>query len=295
MEMHQVRYFLAVCETLNFTRAADQCHVAQPSLTRAIKNLEEELGGPLFRRERNLSHLTELGRLMRPYLEQVYEASQTARQEALQYFKLDKAPLRLGLMCTIGPARLVGFMQRLKADIPSLEITVREASGQTILDELMAGEVDVALLGLPQYPDRIVCRPLYKERYVVAFPKGHRFEAMNAVPLRELGEESYLMRVNCEHPAHVAASGTPVPSVKVVFRSEREDWIQAMIGAGLGCSVIPENMLLLPGLATRLVTEPELVRTISLATVAGRRFAPAVEAVVRLAQRHPWEQAAAAA
>ena len=70
MEMHQVRYFLAVSETLNFTRAAERCNVSQPALTRAVKKLEEELGGPLFRRERNLSHLTELGRMMKPHLEQ---------------------------------------------------------------------------------------------------------------------------------------------------------------------------------------------------------------------------------
>ncbi len=69
MEMHQIRYFLAICECLNFTRAAEQCHVARPSLTRAIKKLEAELGGPLLRRERNHTHLTELGRLIRPHLE----------------------------------------------------------------------------------------------------------------------------------------------------------------------------------------------------------------------------------
>jgi DNA-binding transcriptional LysR family regulator len=71
MEMHQIRYFLAVCETLNFTRAAEQCNVTQPALTRAIQKLEEELGGLLFRRERHLTHLTDLGRLVRPQLEQV--------------------------------------------------------------------------------------------------------------------------------------------------------------------------------------------------------------------------------
>jgi len=71
MEMHQIRYFLAVCETLNFTRAAENCNVTQPALTRAIQKLEDELGGLLFRRERHLTHLTDLGRLMRPQLEQV--------------------------------------------------------------------------------------------------------------------------------------------------------------------------------------------------------------------------------
>ena len=78
MEMHQIRYFLAVCETLNFTRAAEQCHVTQPALTRAIQKLEEELGGLLFRRERHLTHLTDLGRLLRPQLEQVWKRTEAA-------------------------------------------------------------------------------------------------------------------------------------------------------------------------------------------------------------------------
>ena len=73
MEMHQVRYFLSVARTLNFTKAADECHVSQPSLSRGIKKLEEELGGDLFRRERTLTHLTELGRLMVPVLKQCYD------------------------------------------------------------------------------------------------------------------------------------------------------------------------------------------------------------------------------
>ncbi|MBV8650613.1 MAG: LysR family transcriptional regulator, partial [Alphaproteobacteria bacterium] len=71
MEMHQIRYFLAVADALNFTRAADKCNVAQPSLTRAIKLLEEELGGPLLHRERARTHLSELGKMVLPYLTQV--------------------------------------------------------------------------------------------------------------------------------------------------------------------------------------------------------------------------------
>ena len=79
MEMHQVRYFLAVARTLNFTRAAEECHVAQPSLTRAIRQLEGELGGDLFRRERPQAQLTELGQRMLPLLKQCYESALSAR------------------------------------------------------------------------------------------------------------------------------------------------------------------------------------------------------------------------
>ena len=82
MEMHQIRYFLAVTRTLNFTRAAEECNVAQPSLTRAVKLLEDELGGELFRRERTHSHLTELGTRMLPFLRQSYEAALGAREMA---------------------------------------------------------------------------------------------------------------------------------------------------------------------------------------------------------------------
>src|SRR5215831_10592128 len=110
MEMHQIRYFLAVCETLNFTRAAERCHVTQPALTRAIQKLEEEVGGQLLRRERNSTHLTDLGRLVRPHLQQVLSDSQAAMTTARSFLTTDGGSLRLGVMCTIGPVRFVGFL-----------------------------------------------------------------------------------------------------------------------------------------------------------------------------------------
>jgi DNA-binding transcriptional LysR family regulator len=87
LEMNQIRYFLAVSETLNLTMAAERCHVAQPSLTRAIKSLESELGGELLRRERRLSHLTELGRRILPMLRQCYETALSAKMLAAQGFE----------------------------------------------------------------------------------------------------------------------------------------------------------------------------------------------------------------
>jgi LysR family hydrogen peroxide-inducible transcriptional activator len=82
MEMHQVRYFLAVAEQLNFTKAAESCNVSQPSLTRAIKLLEEEFGGLLFHRERANTHLTDLGRTVLPHLQQIYDEAHAAKRRA---------------------------------------------------------------------------------------------------------------------------------------------------------------------------------------------------------------------
>ena len=110
MEMHQVRYFLAVADTLNFTRAAEQCHVSQPALTRAIQQLEEELGGLLLRRERRLTHLTDFGRLIEPHLRQLFADAEAAKTTAKRFLNMQAAELRLGVMCTIGPARFMGFL-----------------------------------------------------------------------------------------------------------------------------------------------------------------------------------------
>lgn len=290
MEMHQVRYFLAVCETLNFTRAARACDVAQPSLTRAIQKLEQELGGPLFRRERNHTHLTDLGRLMQPHLAAVHAASLAARAEAAEFHNLEKAPLKLGVMCTIGPRRLIGFLDRLRREIPSLDLNLHEASGKRLIERLLGGDLDVALVGLPAYPDRLDTVALYDERYMIACPKGHRFESLPAVPLARLDGEDYLRRVNCEYMDHFNALGRPAPfETRLRYASEREDWIQAMVLAGMGCAVMPEYLPVMPGIVTRVLVEPEIARTISLATVAGRRFSPAVAAFLRLARHHVWE------
>src|SRR5258705_11765496 len=97
MEMHQVRYFLAVTRTLNFTRAADECNVTQPSLTRAIKQLEAELGGDLFRRERAAAQLTELGQRMHPLLKQCYDTATGARQLASAFKRGEVGGLRISL------------------------------------------------------------------------------------------------------------------------------------------------------------------------------------------------------
>ncbi len=266
--------------------------MAQPSLTKAIKKLEEELGGELFRRERSQTHLTDLGRLMQPHLQTIYEASQAAGEQAKGFHNLEQAPVSLGVMSTIGPSRMVDFMSRLQDKIPNLDLTLREAKGQDLVDALVEGELDVALIGLPNLPnlpDRLDVCPLYDERYTVAFAKGHRFEGLNAVPVDELDGEDYLLRLHCEFMDHFTALGhEEALNTNIRYRSEREDWVQAMVLAQMGCAIMPEFLPTLPGLETRPVVEPEVSRTISLVTVAGRRFSPALQTLIRLAQRFPW-------
>src|SRR5260370_20040550 len=127
MEMHQVRYFLAVAQELNFSRAAEICNVTQPSLSRAIQQLEGELGGPLFHRERHLTHLTDLGQMVLPHLETVYNAAVKAKKLSQDLSQLKRVPLKLAIMSTISPDEIVDLISALKMRYDGLELRLCDA------------------------------------------------------------------------------------------------------------------------------------------------------------------------
>jgi DNA-binding transcriptional LysR family regulator len=290
MEMHQIRYFLKAGETLNFTRAAEQCGVSVPSLSRAIKQLEDELGGQLFRRERNLTHLTDLGRLMLAHFSVMSGAAEAAKREASDYVRLAGSRLKLGIFTSIGAGALTGYLTTLRDHAPELELHIWDANCEELEGALLGGEIDIALTSSPDLDERIRMMPLFREAFYISFAPGHRFSRMNAVPLRELEGENYVKRLHCEFPSNLARLGVPKPynAVNVRYVGEREDWIQALVRAGLGCAVMPENLPLLPGLEMRPLIEPEVFRQISLATVAGRPHNPPVAAAVAAAQHYRW-------
>jgi DNA-binding transcriptional LysR family regulator len=146
MEMHQIRYFLAVSEYLNFRRAAEKCHVSAPALTRAIQKLEDEIGGKLFRRERNLTHLTDLGTLIRPHLKHILFEAEGAKNTAKGFLKLEHAPVKLGVMCTIGPIYFMGFLSDFQAKHPGVELTLIDGTAEKLNELLRNGWLDLAIL-----------------------------------------------------------------------------------------------------------------------------------------------------
>jgi LysR family transcriptional regulator, hydrogen peroxide-inducible genes activator len=120
MEMHQVRYFRAPCEELNFSRAAARSNVSQPSLTRAVSNLEQLFGDPLFYRERSKTHLSELGRVVKPYIDQVYEQAAMAKERARDFLGLRRTRLKLGIMCTIATDQLIELIAEMRRLHPNI-------------------------------------------------------------------------------------------------------------------------------------------------------------------------------
>lgn len=288
MEMSQVRYFLAVADELNFTRAAEKCNVAQPSLTRAIKLLEAEMGGPLFHRERANTHLSELGRMVRPHLQQLFEESQAAKRLAQDFTKLKKVSLKLGVMCTIGPAQLTELIGEIQTRYPSVELELTDSSAVELQRRLLDGEIEVAIYALPGEADqRLHVLALFREQMVIAVSPKHRLAAKNAIMPKDLDGERYVNRINCEFNGYAMPQLDDV-DFKTIFRSERDDWILAMIAAGAGFGFMPEFCVNHSGVVARPLIEPELWRDVNLVTVRGRPHSPAVGALVREAMRIKW-------
>lgn len=295
MEFHEIRYFLAVCQTLNFTRAAELCSVTQPALTRAIQKIEGELGGLLFSRERGNTHLTELGRLMQPHLEEIMARTRAAKDQAQRFLSLESAHLRLGVMCTIGPLRFVGFLNRFRADHPGIELTLSEAVPDRLSEALLQGELDVAVMASAEgFDERLRAEPLYPERFAVACSVGHPFARRNTVTMKDMDGQTYLQRINCEY-RDVLREQCEACGAKIVrsYRSEREDWIQTMVAAGMGVCFLPEFSATHPGVVTRPVQDPEVKREVCLVTVAGRRWAPPLASFVQAIKRYRWSAAEA--
>ncbi|WP_374449594.1 LysR family transcriptional regulator [Stella sp.] len=290
MQMHEIRYFLAMCETLNFRRAAMRCNISQPALTKGIQKLEEKLGGQLFRRERNLTHLTDFGRLVRPYLEQIDARHTAAKTAARNFLRLEKAPLNVGMMVTIGPLRFTRFLSGFQHDHPGIELWLHEGTLQELSEKLMSGAIDLAVMGLvDELGGRFDAIPLYTERYVAVFPRGHRYEAMNHVPFSDLVGEPYIDRLSCEARDRIIGQwDAHGAEFRCAHRSHRDDWVQGLVLAGFGIAVMPEFSISAIGLKSRVTSEPEVTRQVSLVSVAGRRFSPGTAEFVKEVKSFPW-------
>jgi DNA-binding transcriptional LysR family regulator len=290
MEMQQVRYFLALSRTLNFTRAAEACNVSQPALTRQIQQLEAELGGPLFHRERQNTHLSELGRMMLPYLETIQQQTEAVKASSLAARRLEGVTLQIGAMCTIGPALLSDLFVRFRDANPEVDFLIRDRGLEEVLADLAGGKLDVALLATPDgLDDGFHGLDLFEERFMVAVAPAHHLAQKNIVRCADLHGEAYVNRVNCEYFDHIGAEFRRIGvRTRKVFASERDDWVQGMIKAGLGFGLFPEASLNDPDLMLRPLIDPEFVRTIQLVTVRGRPHSPAVGAFVRQARTFDW-------
>lgn len=295
MEMHQIRYFLAVGETLNLTKAAERCNVAQPSLTRAIKALETELGGELLRRERALSHLTELGQRMLPMLRQCYEAALTAKTVAASIRTGDTAPLTLAVARAVALNPFAPTLRELSRALPGLQFKLRRGSSGEVAESLKAGSVEMAIAGpLADAWSRLDAFPLFEEPFDLVVSQTHRLAGRNAVEFKDLASEILLLDTGCEMAeelkARLAANG--VLDTAAHEAATQEDLL-TLVKANVGVGIIPAGAVETSGLRRIKLEGLNLSRVVSVYVVAGRRRAIACATLLNMLRAANWSFVAA--
>jgi DNA-binding transcriptional LysR family regulator len=292
MEMHQVRYFLAVARALNFTRAAEECHVAQPSLTRAIRQLEGELGGDLFRRERPQAQLTELGQRMLPLLKQCYDSAISARSLASALKKGKVGALRLAVSSAIDPSLVTQHVVELSKLFEGLELKLVRGTGSQVLDYLKKGEVELAIAAkIDDEWERLDSWVLFTEDLQLFVNSIHAFANQASVALDDLRPERLMVRTYCE----------TTPELLDLLRAREFDVTRfhevstdvdliSLLEAGLGVALAPRSTQSPPSLMRLAVADMEIRRTIYLYGVAGRQRTAVAAAMMKMLRAYDWSR-----
>lgn len=291
MEMHQIKYFIGVARVLNFTRAAEECNVSQPALTRAIKLLEEELGGVLFRRERNQSHLTDLGQRMLPLLQQCYETAQGAKSLASFIKKGEIATLSLALSRTIDIELILPFLSELIRRMNGLQMKFIRGTTAEIGEILKTGGAELALGGPLQATwDRLDSRVLFIEPLMLVVPEKHRLSECSIVPLDALRQERLLFRTHCEVSDDVLAR---LQSEGITWANSHEIAsdrdLLSLLENGLGVALVPRSTALSKSLRRCSVAGLNVNRSICLHSVAGRQRSAPANIILKQLLAADWE------
>lgn len=288
MEMHQVRYFVALAEELNFTKAASRCHVSQPALTRAVRLLEHELGGALLQRERRTTHLTELGNLMRPYFIEILQHADAAKKRAVDHKRSGRDRLRLGVMSTIAPQPMLALVQAVHSTYPEVDLEIVDASAEELEQLLLSGKLDVVIACRPaRSVEGVHYHPIMSERMMIVLPPKHRLAGRDVIAIDDLGNERYLDRAQCDYAESLDWQRRQMPWNKVASCA-RDDWILSMVANGFGISLFPEHGICHSGVVAKPTADPQLTREVHIATVRGRRYSAPVGALVHEAMRKGW-------
>jgi LysR family transcriptional regulator, hydrogen peroxide-inducible genes activator len=241
MEMHQLRYVVAVSRAGNFSRAAEQCHVSQPSLSQQILKLEEELGERLFDRMKREAKLTPHGEAFLPRAVKILEEVDAAKREASDAHSLLRGRLIVGVLPTIAPyllpTVLVGFAEKF----PGVEVVVQEDTTARLLKLAQAYEIDFALASRPIQDQRMEVKDLFTEELQLALPPGHPLTRKRTVRLADLEKEPFIVMKEGHCLGDQVLSFCDRRDLKptINFRSAQLETIQALVRSGVGISLVP--------------------------------------------------------
>ncbi|HRD73066.1 MAG TPA: DNA-binding transcriptional regulator OxyR [Aquimonas sp.] len=242
MNLRDLRYLVALADLRHFGRAADACHVSQPTLSTQIRKIEDELGVTLVERAPRNVLLTDVGlqvaQRARGILAEVEQIKTLARMTK----DPEAGTLRLGIFPTLGPYLLPHVVSGIRARFPRLELLLIEEKTEILLQQLHDGRVDCALLALPlNQEDQLHTEFLFEEPFVLAVPRNHTLANKTPLRLRDISEERLLLlddghclRDQALDVCHLAGA-----SEKDGFRATSLETLRQMVAAGVGVTLLP--------------------------------------------------------
>jgi DNA-binding transcriptional LysR family regulator len=292
MEMHQVRYFLAVARTLNFTRAADECNVTQPSLTRAIKQLEAELGGDLFRRERPAVQLTELGTRMHPLLKQCFDAASSARSLASSLKQGNIGTLRIAITESVDLALLMPHLEQLRRRFSTVEFKLMRGDVEEVGSYLKRGDAELAVATeiAPEW-DRLDHWALFTEPFRLVLNERNPLTEKASLQLEDLKESELLSSGFCEHAERLrdALRSHEIDADRCHEISTHHD-LTKMLEADIGVALAPDSTSFPSTIRSLPIDDLDVRRSVQLYGVAGRERTAVACALMKMLRSTDWRQ-----
>lgn len=278
MTLTELRYIVTLAQEQHFGRAADRCHVSQPTLSIAVKKLEQELGVDLFERTKNSVRPTPTGEKVIAQAQRVLEETSAIQDIASEGHDQLITPLHVGAIFTIGPYLYPHFIPKLRKLTPQMPLVVEEGFTATLRKRLRNGELDVIIVALPFTEPDVVTQPLYEEPFVVLMPESHPLAKQEFIDPQDLDKENVLLmgEGHCfrdqvlEALPNLREPKTDNANIRTHTEGSSLETMRHMVASGLGISVLPMSAALgsdsyRNSLVTRPFADPAPSRTAALA------------------------------
>jgi len=275
MEVHQLRYVCAIADTGNFSRAAERCKVAQPSLSQQVQKLEDDLGVKLFDRLGRSIRLTEAGRAFIPRARAILEQMDAARTSAADKNADLRGSVTVGVIPTVAPYRMPGYAASFAKKFPDAKLRIIEDTTSVLVQGLRDLSIDVAILALPLRHKDLELFPIRTEPLFAVLRKNHPRARAKSLALKDLRGESFVMLRDghCFRDLSLDTCTRARVTPNIAFESGQFSSLLGMVATGIGVSLIPE-MAIDRNVNCRYVrlSDAQATRTIVAAVVRGRSF-----------------------
>lgn len=239
MELYQLQYFLEVCRTRNFTRAAERLNLAQPALSEQIRRLETELGARLFDRGRRESVPTAAGMVLEERAKLLLEQAESAARAVSDLEGLRAGRVVVGAIPSVSACLLPGVVGRFRSEYPLVELVLVEGTSVEVAEGVESGRNDLGLVQLPVPMEALRSEAVLEEDFLVLVSTGHRFASRKSVAIEDLGGEPFVFYKGRARDSALEACRAAGFSPRVACETGELDTLRSLVGAGLGVALIP--------------------------------------------------------